>query len=62
MNPAPQETACQGGGVPGACRGGTPCGPGGTLRTLDTPGTRATPWRGGCQGLSQTSGHGGPPA
>jgi hypothetical protein len=50
MKPAPQETACQGCGVPGACCVGTPRGPGGTLRTLGTPGTRATPWRGGLPG------------
>jgi hypothetical protein len=50
MKPAPQETACQGCGVPGTCRVGTPRGPGGTLRTLGTPGTRATPWRVGRPG------------
>jgi hypothetical protein len=50
MKPEPQETACQGCGVSGACRVGTPRGPGGTLSTLDTPRMRATPLRVGLPG------------
>jgi hypothetical protein len=37
MNPGTAGDRLPGGG-PGACRVGTPCGPGGTLSTLDTAG------------------------
>jgi hypothetical protein len=50
MKPEPQETACQGRGVSDACLVRAPRSPGGMLRALSTPATRATPWRAGLPG------------
>jgi hypothetical protein len=59
MRAAPQGDACQGCGVSGVSLVGSPRDLGRPLWALSTPGTRATPWHAGCQGLSQARRRGG---